>query len=227
MKVNIFLGTLGLIIGGWILVSGWYVNPSSACEDVKLISKSNIAIGCAFILLSIYTLFFKSISTLFLKSISFLKIILTVVFLVILAVLASPSGITETKFNNLYSEIIKEIEALHEIKDENQQAEEIRRIKANLPTNIGIMTIRQANYGHEPAKNFFYRAEDYSTLIVSNSIRQRPPFPGLLLGSISKRGGCEKKIFQYSKVLDKNNTRFLTLVLDYKIVKELMQNMDG
>ena len=223
MKGNIFFGILGLILGGWILVGGWYANQSSVCEDVELISKFNLVIGCALLLLSIYTLFFKSIR--------FLEIILTVVFLVILGVLvASPSGITETKFNNLYSEIIKEIEALHEIKDENQQAEEIRRIKANLPTNIGIISLEQRNYGYERAEGFHYKAEDYVGkpfgVGVSNSIGQRPLFPGLALGHILKENGCEKKILHYSKVLDKKHTRFLYLVLDYKTVKETMQNME-
>ena len=218
MKGNIFFGILGLILGAWILVGGWYVNPSSGCEHVVLISKSNIAIGCAFLLLSINTLFFKSIR--------FLKIMLTVIFLVILGVLVRPPEITETKFNTLYLEIIKEIEALDEIKDENQQAEERRRIKAHLPTNIGIISLEQRNYGHGAAKDFSYKPEDFITLVVSNSIGQRPLFPGLALGHILKENGCEKKILHYSKVLDKKHTRFLYLVLDYKTVKELMQNME-
>ena len=222
-------GTLGLILGGWILVGDWYVNQSLGCEDGKLISKFNLVTGCAFLLPSIHTLF--------LKSIRYSKIMLTVVFLVILGVLASTSGIsgsiTETKFNNLYIGIVKEIEDLYEINDENQRAEEIRRIRANLPTNIGIISIRQANYSEGFAKDFSYKAEDYVgkpySLVVSNSIGQRPPFPGLLLGYIryigKKEYGCEKKILQYGKTLDKKKSRFLNLVLDYKTVKELMQNM--
>ena len=138
------------------------------------------------------------------------------------------SSITEIKFNDLYLEILNEVEALYELKDDDQLAKEILRIKANLPNDIGIIQIRQTNeYDvRDGFKYFHHKTEDIWQMSYGSFPGRRPLFPGLVFGKISLKDGSKKTILHYSKVVNRDKFRYMYLVLDYKVVKELMKRKD-
>jgi hypothetical protein len=133
--------------------------------------------------------------------------------------------ITVEKFTNLYGGLLNRVEAIYELDSELEISEAVSVLKAELPSNLGILRLAQRDKGITHVsygKSYFYFNHQHyseSYFYTSNQIRR---VSGLMRGYVKTQRGRKNDALQYRRIVHIDGQELdIELIVDYQTVLKL------